>query len=380
MNVSADGLVLSAPLSLVQQLKTTEDTPPADNIRKMNTMDAPVPLHQLKRAANSESVKTAKLSPQEKVTTRQKLLCLNQSLNVLIRYKFADSQPPVVLRPPVAGEQRCTVEHEGLMLSYYWNGDSKESTWQCTRHPQFADVLRLSVLADEGDTGPSFQLASAGLAVLLHRDTLHKLHREEALSSDAVPAVRLAKHQVGLICKYNRAPWKTSAFGRRVSEAMDRVHEVPENHILLDQVAVGVAADRGLPPSFTMKQIKDELVAIARECGRSTGAEHKTGRWCDFIDSFDSLKKHWHGKLFFLMWALLLEGVNPLHTLSDALASQGQDDDKALLPKVLRAFWLHVGRILSYGCACAKSYNPCGTSVKLAVPAKALCSQTLCQQ
>ena len=86
------------------------------------------------------------------------------------------------------------------------------------------------------------------------------------------------------------------------------MHEVPENHILLDQVAVGVAADRGLPPSFTMKQIKDELVAIARECGR----------WCDFIDSFDSLKKHWHGKLFFLMWALLLEGVNPLHTLSDA--------------------------------------------------------------
>ena len=108
------------------------------------------------------------------------------------------------------------------MLSYYWNGDSKESTWQCTRHPQFADVLRLSVLADEGDTGPTFQLASAGLAVLLHRDTLHKLHREEALSSDAVPAVRLAKHQVGLICKYNRAPWKTSAFGRRVSEAMDQ--------------------------------------------------------------------------------------------------------------------------------------------------------------
>ena len=92
-------------------------------------------------------------------------------------------------------------------------------------------------MQDEGDATSAFQLAQAGMAVMVYRDQAHKLHREEILAVDACPLIGLARKQALLVVKYDKAPWQTSAFGRRLLEAKQRVHELPAHHLLFDLVA-----------------------------------------------------------------------------------------------------------------------------------------------
>ena len=199
----------------------------------------------------------------------------------------------------------------------------------------FKELLRLNLLQDEGDATAAFQLKQAGMAAMVHRDQAHKLHREEILAE-----IGLARKQALLVAKYDKAPWRTSAFGRRLSEAKQRVHELPAHHLLFDLVAHGVISDCEMDPASSLDDVRNKLIEMAQQGG--TGTDHRTGRWCDFVDSFGVLRKQRRARLFYMLYALLLEGRNPWHVLATALEKEGTDDDNALLPKCLRVAHLNV--------------------------------------
>ena len=206
------------------------------------------------------------------------------------------------------------------------------------------ELPRLNLLQDEGDGTAAFQLAQAG-AVMVHRDQAHKLHREEILAVDACPQIGLARKQALLVAKYDKAPWRTSAFGRRLLEAKQRVHELPAHHLLFDLVAHGAISDCKMDPACSLDDVRNKIIEMAQQGG--TGTNHRTGRWCDFVDSFGVLRKQWHARLFYMLYALLLEGRNPWHVLATALEKEGTDDDNALLPKCLRVAHLNVYHVRS---------------------------------
>ncbi|CAE7419945.1 unnamed protein product [Symbiodinium sp. CCMP2592] len=334
--VSADGLMISSPISLLPQLKETTESSAAENLAKAAELVPKKALQDLKGA--KASCGPATLRAPEKVATRSKLLGINHSLNALIDYRLADSLPPHAFRPCRDGERRSTVHWNGLDLPYVWS--PKGVTWQTTQYPGWQSILRLNCLQDEGDAAGVYQMAQNGLAVLVHRDTLHKLHREEILASSEVAEIALARKQINLVLKYDRAPWATSAFGRRLAEARERVGEIPTDHPLIDMVSAGIISDLGLSPDASPAQVKEAILAFCRSKRGSTGAEHKTGRWCDLLDSFRRLRSEWHCRLFVLLFAMILEGRNPWSALSESLDKAGSDDDLALAPKVLGDPWL----------------------------------------
>ena len=326
--------MVCAPISLLPQLKAVEHVEAA--LEKAEVLAGSKFLKDLKK----QDAGPARLVADEKVSTRQKLLALNHSLNCLVRFKLSDCMPLRSFRPAGPGETRHYVQKDGLKLSYLWNSSTKTSVWQSTLHDGFEKTLRLSTLQDEGDSTAAQMMANHGLSVFQHRDSMHKLHREEVLAAGDVPEISLCKKQVLLVLKFEKAPWKTSSFGRRLEEARMRVNEIPESHALIEFVAPGVLHDLGLDPGSSMRRVKEALVEAAQRKASTgpTGQDHKSGRWADFVDSFGKLRREWSCRLFFLLFALVLEGKNPF----SALASSGGDEadaETSLAPQVLRVPW-----------------------------------------
>ena len=145
----------------------------------------------------------------------------------------------------------------------------------------------------------------------------------------------LIKKQIGLICKYDKAPWKSSSFGRRLSEAKELIDMLPETHTLIEMCAPGIIDDLGLDPATDLRQVKAAVVSFCKGKTR-TGTDHKSGRWMDFTDSYSRLRREWHCRLCVHLFALVLEGKNPMRSIADCLSVQGSEDDVALQPKVLR--------------------------------------------
>ncbi|OLP84843.1 hypothetical protein AK812_SmicGene34237 [Symbiodinium microadriaticum] len=165
------------------------------------------------------------------------------------------------LRPAENGEKRCYVKKNGLYQAYLWNPATKASTWQSTDYGGFSKTIRLSSLQDEGDCTGVFLAAKHDLFVLPHRDSMHKLHREECLATQDVPQISLAKKQILLLLKFEKAPWKTGAFGRRLNEAKQTVAQV------VDLVAAAMEAH---PYSLKLREF-GELPGPRlwlRNCGR----------------------------------------------------------------------------------------------------------------
>ncbi|CAE7449843.1 unnamed protein product, partial [Symbiodinium sp. KB8] len=250
-------------------------------------------------------------------------------------FKLSDMQPSRALRPARRSERRVTVEDGDLVLSYLWDAETRSSEWQTTNFANFHSLLRVSTLQDEGDIGGAMCMAQHGLSVNIHRDTSHKLAREEVLAAGSIPEVVLIKKQIGLICKYDKAPWKSSSFGRRLSEAKELIDMLPETHTLIEMCAPGIIDDLGLDPATDLRQVKAAVVSFCKGKTR-TGTDHKSGRWMDFTDSYSRLRREWHCRLCVHLFALLLEGKNPMRSIADCLSVQGSEDDVALQPKVLR--------------------------------------------
>ncbi|CAE7439645.1 unnamed protein product [Symbiodinium sp. CCMP2592] len=322
IHCSCDGLIITCPLSLLPALKTTKETTIQENLE---TVEA---LGDL-ASQNPKSLRK-NLCKDEKVSTRQKMLALNHSLHQLVRFRLSDALPARKLRPVKEGETRHYVQKDGLKRAYLWHAQTKAATWQSTDHVGFDSCLRLSCLQDEGDTSMAVQMANHGLSIMIHRDSMHKLHREECLAAQDVPEVALSKKQVLLIMKYDKAPWKTSAFGRRLREARELVEAIPCTHRLVQMVAPGILHDLGMDPASPLEAVKDVLVKYAKG-HLGTGSDHSSGRWADYVDSFGRLRKEWHLRLFFMLYADVLEGKNPLHCLAART-----DDDKALGPQVIK--------------------------------------------
>lgn len=316
-------------------LKVPHEKGVDENLMAIEDLAPTAPLHELVKANSGPAV----VCPAQKTSTRQKLLAVNQSLKYLMNLTLADALPLLHLRPPEPTETRVVVDKDGLQAAYYWDQMTKEVTWQTTSYPGFARVLRLSSLTDEGDVTAALQMAHHGIAVLIHRDTQHKLQREQLLAMSECPAVDLAMKEAILVLKFQSAPWSTGIFGRRLKEAQSRVHEIPADHVLIQICQAGIIADLGLDPMSTCEEVKAVLVKHAR--GKSyfvglSGQTAKMSRWGDFVDGMHRLKSQWHLFLFWMLFALALEGKSPWASLASALKD---DSQKEILPRVLRVLW-----------------------------------------
>ena len=327
-----DGFVFALPLSLLPQLKVTSEATVSDNLAAAAELQPSKPLQAFAR--QDAGCKDKRLGPAEKVSTRQKMLAVNHSMSQALQMKFADTCPPVLLRAAGPNEVRCYTDVGGRKEAYLWNVSTKESVWQCSR--LFAPVIRVTTMHDEGDAGYALQLAQAGLAILPMRDTQHKIHREEMLSLSDVRAVDIAVKEVMLVTKFDRAPWRTSHFGRRLREAEDYIHHVPPDHPLVQTVSLGIISDQGLAPGSSLQDVHAQLAKFAAKGGDRTRGDHKLSRWSEFLRTFAKLKREWHVRLFFFLLAYVLEGVNPWNELCRSLEVEGKDKDVSLAPKVLR--------------------------------------------
>ena len=318
-------------------LKQPYEKNPEELLLAIQDIEVEAPLHMLSK--KDPSAQEPVICAQLKAPTRRKLLALNQSLDYLLRLRLCDGEPLIPLRPPLHCEERCYATNElGVKKAFYWNSATKQATWQCTVPDSMSDTtVRFSSLTDEGETGSAMALANCGLAVLCHRDTMHKLHREEMLAIKDVDEVNLAMRETLLVLKSEQAPWNSGMFGRRMKEAHALVHLLPVPHVLLDICGPGIIADLSLSPSTTQGELKQVLCDFAKG-GYRTGGKHKLGRWCDWVDSFLKLHRTWHMRLFFHLMALALEGISPFAALAGHLNQQKdpkKESDK-ILPRVLR--------------------------------------------
>lgn len=271
------------------QLKVPAETSVATNLETAAKLEPDQPLHTLvphgsgpKAKAKSKAA-AQRLCREEKTSSRQTLMSLNHSLFALARIRLSDASPACVLRPPKKCEKRCYFEEDGRRLPFLWDSDTKDAEWQHTSYPAFSNHIRISTLQDHGDVTAAYQLADHGVAIMIHQDTQHKLHREECLSRADVPEIDLCIRQRMLLMKYDKAPWATSAFGRRMQEAMARIDEIPADHVLVQMVATGVIRDHGMDPRSTLEDVKNTLRLYAVNGYGRTGGDHKLGRWCDVV-------------------------------------------------------------------------------------------------
>ena len=154
---------------------------------------------------------------------------------------------------------------------------------------------------------------------MIHRDSMHKLHREEVLAAQGIQEVALSKKQVILLMKYDKAPWKTSAFGRRLREARE----------LVDAPA-GANGRSGHSPRFGdgPKQSSRGSQGRSRQVRQGPYGH----RIRPYLREMGRPRKEWHLRLFFMIYAQVLEGKNPLHCLT----ATRTDDDPALGPQVIK--------------------------------------------
>ena len=315
VHLSLDGLVVCAPISLLPQLNSTTETSGQDNLAKVEELDLSAALHELKDAKVDPGPK--ELCPAEKVATRQKLLAINHSLHMLLRFRLSDCQPARRLRPARRGEKRCMVKDDGMKLAYLFDPRAKQVEWQSARHHAFASTVRLSTLQDEGGATAAVQMANGGLLSRSRLDWCSSLIR---------PRGRHRALVAGL--------WKPQSALMRFLHPMS----------LVEMCAPGIIADFQMNPASSLQGVKHALCRFAR--GRA-GNEREAGRWADYVDGFECLRKEWHCRLFLHLFALTLEGHNSFHALSSSLQQLGTDHDLALAPKVLRAIWLCFGIIFS---------------------------------
>lgn len=343
IHIASDGVVCCAPCSTIPALKQPYEKGPEELLLAIQDVDVEVPLHQLTKQElpSKETV----LCAQQKAPTRRKVLALNQSLDYLLKLRLGDGEPMIPLRPPMQCEVRChVVDESGTPRAYYWNSVTKQTTWQCTVPSNMPDTtVRFSSLTDEAETGSAIALANSGIAMLCHRDTCHKLHREEMLAMNDVDEVYLAMKESLLILKSEQAPWNSGMFGRRMKDAHRLVHLLPLPHVLLDICGPGIIDDLSLSPTTTQAELKEVLCNFAKG-GYRTGGQHKLGRWCDWVDSFSKLHRTWHMRLFFHLMALALEGISPFAALAGQLEqlqqseknSSNRKESEKILPRVLR--------------------------------------------
>ena len=341
VHMSVDDLVVCAPLSLLPQLKFGEKTP-SENLQAIQDFEPPKALQELRK--EDAICKEISKDSRQKVPTRQKLLALNLSFRSLLNLRLVDFQPAVAFRAPKPSEKRAYyVDHNGQRLAYLWDSCSKVVVPQSCAHDDFSKVVRCCCLADEGDYTANLAMCEAGLAIFPHRDCEHKLAREEVLAIKDVAEIDLAISEIFLVLKHDAAPWGQGMFGRRLKEAYARVHELPVPHVLLDLVGGSMIVELGLPPNTSQEELKTILIDFARVGGKG-GGDHKLGRWSDFIDSFGHLRKVWSVKLFFILFAKALEGLNPFTAIAESTQTPRDEKNMPIAPRVLRVSSLHTVR------------------------------------
>ena len=193
----------------------------------------------------------------------------------------------------------------------------------------------------------ALQMAGHGLAVLIHRDIQHKLHREQLLAISECPNIEVAMKEALLILKFQSAPWSTGIFGRRLKEAMTYIDSCPANHELIEIVKGGIIQDLGLDPMSSNEEVKAIISKHARgDCPGISGETAKMARWGSFVDGMHRLRKQWHLYLFWVLFALALEGKSPWAALASSLEMEGKGDELAIMPRVLRVSWQYIFFIL----------------------------------
>lgn len=338
VHLSCDGLVVAAPLSLLPKLKTPFEKTSEQLVLAIQDAEPSAPLHQLE----TKDEGALNMCKKEKTSSRQKMLALNQSLCQLVHLQLSDTEPYVLLRPPKNGEVRAYyMDRNGQKHAYLWNQITKQSVWQSTDSVGLNHIVRLSCVTDEGEFAACLSLMDSGLAVMAHRDLQHKLSREQSLSLDASPEIDEAVKKTYLILKQTAAPWQSGMFGRRILDTYKHIETLPVPHVLLDICGPGIINDLQLDPSTTQAQLKELLVEFAHTKGQSLhatfGGNYKQGRWGEYVDAFHRLKKMWHIRLFWLLFAYVLEGTSPFAAIAGCL----KDQSDSIGPRVIRVSYWH---------------------------------------
>lgn len=261
-----------------------------------------VPLHQLVPLSGRGNKR--QLSEQEKARqvpdvpmllkegdlakTKQLYIALNHSLNKLVGFQWKDSKPTNVLRPVVLGERRETFVHPTLGdMKFVFNEEMKTSQWQSTKTIQFAQHVRIASVSDQGSS--CFSLVSAlaeFIAVMPIRDTSHKMHRVIELAMKGSTQTTELRREIGLCLKFDKAPWNTGRFGRKLRESiLFYASSMSENDVLLAPLRQGLEDELSVPEG-DFECLKRKLLAWGQHLGthRSISTEFDMGRWDSFTD------------------------------------------------------------------------------------------------
>ncbi|OLP83796.1 Protein-S-isoprenylcysteine O-methyltransferase [Symbiodinium microadriaticum] len=199
------------------------------------------------------------------------------------------------------------------------------------------DHYRLCWAADEGTEGwIAWQhVVSQGGYVAWWSDIFHKAARKSSAAIRQQEAGEEFMRKMMRLFKYTRGPYKTSKFGKSLSEARDGLLEVlrtDKNHPILDPWIGGIARDEEGPlhkkstvagEAFAV----DHAVAVLKaQKGRYhvVGNSAKDSRWFAWFDNGLCWDKVWHSMALTHSFAFWLEGRNPW-----SVGSSSSSDDNA---------------------------------------------------
>ena len=298
MQCQVGNTAVACPPMFLSALKETEQ-PLEDKHAALQTTELPlVPLHDLvpvktKRAlTDEEKARQAPVVPLLKegdlIKTKQLYIALNHSLNKLVGFAWKDAVPVNKLRPEARGETRESFKDPTLGdMKFLYSSEEKSSCWQSAKAPDFRNHVRVTSVSDEGSS--CFSLVSAlaeHISLMPMRDTSHKMHRVIEMTMKGSPLTSEMRKEIGLCLKFDKAPWNTGRFGRRLREGvLVYANNMTEDDALLAPLRSSLEQELEVPEGdFELLRTKLQAWGQRLGTGRSISAEFNLGRWDGFTD------------------------------------------------------------------------------------------------
>ena len=291
MQAQAKNTVVSSPPMMMSDL-TESDQSLEEKREVLAAEPLTVPLHQLvpfdPRARDQPEQAAPKLEGMTKsplAKARQLLIAVNHSLNKLCGVKLADTVPFVPLRPQALEEKR--IFHDSK-FPYLFDGDRKTAVWQIAGGKH----LRLANVADEGSSGYAvFTALASTCAIMPMRDSSHKMHRHSEAAMSGSQATKQLRKEIALCLKFDKAPWSSGRFGRRIREGVKAyVSSMGPNDELLAPLKGNLCSELQVD-ECDFQGLVNKMLKWAEKLGtgKSISNEYSMGRWDSFQDGLHLL-------------------------------------------------------------------------------------------
>ena len=276
--------------------------------------------------------------------TKQVILNLQNAVGRMTGLNLGAAKPDMCLTPCRPGEQRMQLTKEqawamGLTVakSYFYfcnvvdptviqqdrskGSDANaavgpgQARWDTTGMIGFKQHLRITMSGDEGSEGFSafmFMAVNCTLAILFHRDSMHKMKRLLEGMGNAVPGFKLMIKQTMQIYKSPAGPWNGGKFKQQIAEAakiLCKEFDRNPEHPLLEFFGPGIAADAGMQDGYTSADLIDFYRKQMRRLGCTSGAN--SGRWMSWVDNSIEHMPMWNCFAMTLAELKMQQGQNP---------------------------------------------------------------------